>query len=634
LVGKRHNLQFVKVMDEQGVMNENAGEYRGLDRFKCREELVENLKREGLLEKVEDHLHSVGRCQRCHTVIEPYLSEQWFVRMKPLARPALEAVRIGRIKFYPDKWIKTYEHWMENIRDWCISRQLWWGHRIPVFYCQNCGEMMVAREKPESCSSCAGTRIKQDEDVLDTWFSSWLWPFSTLGWPEETDELRYFYPTNTLVTGADIIFFWVARMIMAGLEFMGDVPFREVYFHGIIRDEFGRKMSKSLGNGIDPLEMVEKYSADAVRFSLIMLSTEGQDINLAERNFEIGRNFLNKVWNAYRFLALNSQDIKPPEKLNYNELKLEDRWILSRFNRTIMEVTGNLERFRLHDAVERMYNFFWGDFCDWYLEVIKDRLYGGDDSGITAISAGLRVLEGSMKLLHPFIPFLSEEIWNRLNDGSKGSVMVSSWPAVRESEVDLQVEKRFEFLQKVVGTIRNIRGEMNVEPSMQISIICTGEDADQLNFLISHSHYLERLAKVKDIETFLVPGPVSALTGKDHEKLRESGKKLSIRALQTKRILDAQNFVKKLKYSAVGIVEGMNVYVPLKGIIDIEKERKRIKKEISEVGGRIAVVEGKLSNREFISKAPAHVVQKEREKEKAFRYTLEKLKLNLSRLED
>jgi valyl-tRNA synthetase len=440
-IGQRHELEFVNVLNEDATMNENAGPYENYDRFKCREELVEELKEKGLLEKVEAHSHAVAHCQRCDTILEPFLSEQWFVKAKPLAEPALEAVLDRRIKFYPEKWTKVYVGWMENIRDWCISRQLWWGHRIPVYYCDGCGHMMVKVEAPSECEKCSSGAIRQDEDVLDTWFSSWLWPFSTMGWPGKTPELDYFYPTQLLATAAEIIFFWVARMIMAGIEFMGDIPFSEIYINGTVRDEIGRKMSKSLGNGIDPLEMIEQYSADSVRFSLMMLAAEGQDINLSASRFEMGRNLSNKIWNAYRLLAMNMEGEplgqRPAEVADIPGEELADHWIISRYYQTVAAVTEGLDGYRLHDAIASIYDFFWHDYCDYYLELIKARV-GRDSSSESRevpLQIAVGVMEGCMRLLHPFMPFISEEIWQALDGHRFVSIMINPWPARRDDAI-------------------------------------------------------------------------------------------------------------------------------------------------------------------------------------------------------
>ncbi len=601
-IGQRHNLMPINVMNEDGTMNENAGKYKGYDRFECRKLLVKELEQLGLLEKIKDHEHAVAHCQRCNTVIEPYLSKQWFVKVKPLAEPALRVVNEGEIKFHPEKWVKNYNIWMTNIRDWCISRQLWWGHRIPVYYCEDCKHEMVKRHAPEKCDKCGSTRITQDEDVLDTWFSSWLWPFSTLGWPEKTPDLEYFYPTNALVTAPDIIFFWVARMIMSGLEFMGDIPFEHVYFNGVIRDAQGRKMSKTLGNGIDPLEMVKRYSADAVRFSLLMLTSEGQDINLAESNFEIGRNFSNKLWNAFRFLMMNLDDEKESlinnfDEINSSDLDLADKWILSRLHKTISSVTTSLEEFHFNDAVDHLYSFFWHEYCDWYLELIKPRLYGEDARAKKiALSVSLHAMRSIVKLLHPFIPFITEEIWQKIKLAEETDLIIASWPQANEKFFDDNCEKEMALIQQIIGSVRNIRGEMNVPPTKKAQLIVKSENQANLNLIENYKIYLTALAKVSDLT------------------------------------LAAD--VKKPKFSASAVVADLEIFVPLEGLIDIAVERNRLTKEITRLETQVQNINKKLLNQDFIKKAPQAVIEKEKQKLVDFQQNLEKLKANLKSLED
>jgi len=600
-ISQRHHLPAVVVMDETATMNENAGRFAGMDRFACRKAVVEELRKQGLLEKIEKHQHAVGHCQRCDTIIEPYLSEQWFVKIKPLAEPALRVVQEGKIRFIPERWTKVYENWMVNIRDWCISRQLWWGHRIPVFYCQDCGEQMVDRQKPEKCRKCGNGRIEQDSDVLDTWFSSWLWPFSTMGWPDKTPDLEYFYPTDTLVTGPDIIFFWVARMIMAGLEFMGDIPFRYVYIHGIIRDEFGRKMSKSLGNGIDPIEMIEKYSADAVRFSLMALTSEGQDINLAESKFEMGRNFSNKIWNAFRFIAMNREnaEIDPnfqPAKVR-EQMELADRWVLSRYFATVEQITDHLEKFRFNDYVSTFYSFFWHDFCDWYLELIKPRLYQAEDPGQRSLvlNVALYILKGSMKLLHPVMPFITEEIWQHVRAAEDPeSIMIASWPETEKGWISAETDRQMAFLQEVIRSVRTIRGEMNVPPGKKATVLVHDEDEERAELLRRYEGYLKNLAAVESCEV-------------------GAG-------------------VKRPPQSASAVVEGAEIYVPLGGLIDIDVEKARLQKEIERLEGILEKLNLKLTNQNFLTRAPKEVVEKERAKKAQFEETLEKLRNNLAQL--
>jgi valyl-tRNA synthetase len=599
-IGQRHDLEFVNVMNEDATLNENAGPYAGYDRFKCREELVEKLKNDGLLEKVETHTHAIPRCQRCETVVEPYLSEQWFVRTKPLAEPALKAVVDGRIKFYPERFTKVYVRWMENIRDWCISRQLWWGHRIPVYYCDDCEHMMVKIEAPSECEKCSSTKIRQDEDVLDTWFSSWLWPFSTLGWPEKTPSLEYYYPTQLLATAEDIIFFWVAKMIMAGMEFMGDIPFADIYINGTVRDEIGRKMSKSLGNGIDPIEMIEKYSADSVRFSLLMLASEGQDINLAESRFEMGRNLSNKIWNAYRLLAMNmrseSDGTRPAEVADLLCEDLADRWIISRYYQTVRTVTAGLENYRLHDAISSIYDFFWHDYCDWYLELIKRRV-GPDASSESRkipMQIAVGVMEGCMRLLHPFMPFITEEIWQSLDNHLTDSIMISQWPPMSDDAIDPAAEADMKMLQESINAIRNIRGEMNVPPRKKVSVVFKPRDDQFAAVLDKHRSYIADCAVTDEITISLAPDIP--------------------------------------KPAARAFPPGTEVHVPLAGIIDIDKEKLRLSKECEKVNAEIIKNEKKLGNENFRKKAPATVVDMTEERQRELSKKFKKLQESLSQL--
>ncbi len=597
IIGQRHQLEQINILNDDGTLNEKTGAYKGLDRFEARKKVLADLEAQGLLLKIEEHRHNVGHCHRCDTIIEPLLSTQWFVKMKELAKPAIEVVKDGRIKFHPaERWYKTYINWLENIRDWCISRQLWWGHRIPIYYCQDCGHEVAAHQMPEKCEKCGSTQFQQDEDVLDTWFSSWLWPFSTLGWPEDTPELKYFYPTSTLVTGPDIIFFWVARMVMAGMEFMKDVPFRDVYLNGIVRDHLGRKMSKSLGNGIDPLDVIEKYSADSMRFTLIMLSSEGQDINLAESHFEMGRNFSNKIWNAYRFLALNL-DSRKDNYLDYQEnYQLADRWILSRLQKAIEDTTKNLENFRVNDSLNTIYHFFWHEFCDWYLELIKPRIaQDADLSGKeTALSIAVHVMKTAMSLLHPYIPFITEEIWNRLKKNDEPSLAISSWPEVRQDLVSEKAEAEMSFIQSLISSVRNIRAEMNVPPANRADLLIKTESAEKKQVIENYAEYIRRLARVNKIE--------------------------------------AIGLQQSVKNAAVAVVDNVELFIPLEGLIDFKKERQRLIKEIQRLEGQITGLNKKLSNPNFLQKAPAHVVNQEKEKLVKFGEKLKKLKNNLSHL--
>jgi valyl-tRNA synthetase len=592
LIGERQNLKQVNIMQTDGTLNENAGDFSGLDRFVARNKIIQEMEKRKLTLKVISHHHNVGHCHRCHTIIEPYLSEQWFVRVTPLAQPALAAVKEGKIHFHPhDRWYRTYEHWMENVKDWCISRQLWWGHRIPVYYCEQCSEMMVARDQPSTCPKCESNRIHQDEDVLDTWFSSWLWPFSTLGWPKKNEDLNYFYPTDLLVTGPDIIFFWVARMIMAGIEFTDDIPFRDVLLNGIVRDEKGRKMSKSLGNGIDPVEMIDKYSADAVRFTLIMLSSEGQDINLSPNHFEMGRNFSNKIWNAYRFLAMNMEGVNYNDQQDKNNFELADRWILSRLQKTIKNATLNLDHFRVNESLSIIYHFFWHDYCDWYLELIKNRLYQKEDKKKreTAMSIAIYIMKIAMDLLHPFIPFISEEIWQSLQSNDQMSVVTSSWPVEDNELMDETAEREMLIIQEAIGTIRNIRAEMNIPPGKTAPLFIRSEKK-YIQLFKKYIPYFTSLAKVDSMSEYSID-------------LKKS-------------------------VSASAVIHGIELFIPLEKLIDLNKERARLEKEIQRLENLTLSFHKKLNNENFRKKAPEKIVQAEIDKARKIEDNLEKIKKN------
>ncbi len=597
LMGQRHDLEQINVLNPDGTLNDLAGQFAGSDRFVGRNQVVQEMKKLDLLEDIKSHHHNVGHCHRCNTVVEPYLSEQWFVKVAPLAEKALDVVKEGKVKLHPhDRWYKTYEHWMENVRDWCISRQLWWGHRIPVYYCDDCGEMMVLRETPSECSKCNSAKIRQDEDVLDTWFSSWLWPFSTQGWPDESADLKYFYPTDLLVTGPDIIFFWVARMIMAGLEFMDEIPFKDVLLNGIVRDEFGRKMSKSLGNGIDPLEMIDEYSADAVRFTLVMLSSEGQDVNVSQNSFEIGRNFSNKIWNAYRFLSMHLENIESDYMQYEKHFELSDRWILSSFYKTVKKCSTNLDRFRVNDSLNDIYQFFWHDYCDWYLELIKKRLYQKDipESHNTALSVATFIMKETMNLLHPYIPFITEEIWQSLNNAENESIVTTGWPEYKNEFINEQAEENMVFLQEAISALRNIRAEMNVPPGKTASLYIRGDDAKSL-LIQDNIEYFQSLAKVDDIHSY--------------------SDTLSHKA------------------TATAVVQGAELFLPLAELIDVDKERVRLEKEITRLEGLDKSFSAKLANEKFINNAPEKVVVAEREKLTNIRLDLEKLRNNYNNLQ-
>lgn len=596
LMGQKHKLPSVNVMNADGTMNEEAGPYRGLDRFECRKRILVQLEKEGLLEKTEKHLHAVGHCYRCHTVVEPRLSLQWFVKMKPLAEPAIRVVEEGKVVFYPSRWTKIYLDWMHNIRDWCISRQIWWGHRIPVWYCVGddrctlkCKEPIVRRTPPEKCPHCGSKNLRQDEDVLDTWFSSWLWPFSTLGWPDQTEDLRSFYPTNTLVTAPEILFFWVARMIMAGLEFCGKEPFHEVYIHGTVRTEGGKKMSKSLGNIIDPLDVIEHVGADALRFSLMVITATGSDVYLSEQKFLIGRNFGNKIWNAARLIL---PKLSEKRQLLSPHLPLDDtdRWILSRLNRTIEWVTEALEEYSFNDAGSILYEFFWHEFCDWYLEMIKTRR----NEEVAPILE--EVLTKSLLLLHPFMPFITEEIWQYFSP--KTSIVVSPWPKPDGKYTDSEAEEKFSFLMKVATSVRNLK--------------------DQLN--IPHGIHLETF--IPSIKT--IPGMDRKFFGRLIPFLRKH--------IGIMEIHDVPISFDKPHQSATLVVDHYPVYVKLGGIIDVGAEKVRIQKEIEKKRQIREKTMERLNDQHFLSRAPEEVVEKTKESVRLLEEGIAKLEEALAEL--
>ncbi len=590
-VGLRHNLPIVKVMDDGAIMNENAGKYQKMDRYEARELIVNDLKSQQLLVKIEEHTHNVGSCYRCSTVIEPVISEQWFVKMKPLAEPAIEVVQDGRIKFVPERFSKIYFNWMENIKDWCISRQLWWGNRIPAYYCEKCHHLMVEAEMPKVCEKCGNTGIYQDEDTLDTWFSSALWPFATLGWPKATDDLKYFYPTDVLVTGYDIIFFWVARMIFSGMEHMNEKPFSHVFVHGIVRDSQGRKMSKSLGNGIDPLEIIAKYGTDALRFSLVLGNSPGNDIRFSSERVEAISNFANKIWNASRFVLMNldlGQEIN-----NYNPARftLADRWILNRTNHLIREVTANLEKFELGIAAQKLYDFFWDEFCDWYIEMVKPRLYNQENPSRTEAQYILnKVLSISMKLLHPYMPFITAEIYqNLIVDHSE--IMISAWPQFEESLNYNDEEVEMLKIIDIIKGIRNTRAEMNVPmgKKSKIFLIC---DDPQIEVLFDKEReYIERLAWSEII------------IKKDKNQL-------------------SSNMITLVR-------PGIEVYIPVDDLIDVNKEIERLEKENAFLKKELQRITELLQNEKFISKAPQKVIQEETAKKERYQEMLIKIEERL-----
>ncbi|MFZ5969009.1 MAG: valine--tRNA ligase [Bacillota bacterium] len=592
-VGLRHNLPQITVMNDDATMNEHAGKYAGMDRYACRKALVKDLEEQGFLMHIKEHQHNVGICYRCSTVVEPRLSDQWFVKMEELAKPAIEVSKNGKLQFVPDRFTKIYLHWLENIKDWCISRQLWWGHRIPAYYCQDCGELIVARSLPEACSKCQSTHLVQDEDVLDTWFSSALWPFSTLGWPEKTEDLQYFYPTDVLVTGYDIIFFWVVRMVFSGLEQMNDIPFKYVFVHGLVRDAQGRKMSKSLGNGIDPLDIIDQYGADALRMTLATGNSPGNDMRFYMERVEASRNFANKLWNATRFVMMNLTEQSFDKETAMKGLTLSDKWILSRMNGVIQEVTENLEKFELGMAVQKVYDFIWSEYCDWYIELVKPRLYGEDEATKkTALYVLTEVLENILKLLHPFMPFITEEIWQHLPTTKDESVMISQWP---KYDADLTFEKeegQMELIMAGIRSIRNIRAEMNVIPSRKARVI-----------IVAASNGFEAMEK-----------------GKEYFITLAGASEVILKTEKTDIPEDAMS----------AVIAGAEIFLPLDDLVDFEKEISRLEKEKSKLENELKRVNGKLSNQGFLAKAPKEVIAEEEAKRADYQEMMDKV---LERLE-
>ena len=597
-MGKRHDLEEIIIMDLKGKINGNGGKYNGMDRFEARKAIVQDLDELGLLVKIDHHEHSVGHCYRCQTIVEPALSKQWFVDIKPLASEAIKAVEEGSVKFVPKNWEKTYFEWMYNIRDWCISRQLWWGHRIPAFYCDDCGHVNVSEDDPTECEKCGCKNLTQDEDVLDTWFSSGLWPFSTMGWPEDgSNTLNKYYPTATLVTGFDIIFFWVARMIMMGKKFMGDVPFKDVYIHALVRDENGHKMSKSKGNVVDPLVMMDRYGTDAFRFTLAMLAAQGRDIILAEKRIDGNRSFTNKIWNATKYILMNlGEDFKETE-LNLAELKPFDKWILHKLNNTIEGVEKTLEEYRFNESAYLIYEFWWHEFCDWYLEMTKQRIYNSEidsNSAETARQVLFYILKQTLKLMHPFMPFLTEEIWEKIKSQNEKMLIISSWPEVR-SEFNYQFESdETELFKEIIYKIRNIRGELNLAPGKKANVVFKTSSKNIIELIERESLNIQALAKIEDIK------------------------------------IDGTYEPNKTDASAV--MNDVEIYLPLEGLIDFEKEAERLNKEITKYKKEVERVEKKLSNENFVAKAPEDVIIKEKEKMTEFSEILSKLEDSLTNL--
>jgi valyl-tRNA synthetase len=603
-IAQRHGLPFVKIMTGDGRMSEEAGPYKGQDRFECRENILKDLKASALLVEIKEHTFGLGHCYRCKTVVEPYLSKQWFVKTKPLAEEAIKAVKDGRIKIIPQGWENSYFDWMKNIKDWCISRQIWWGHRIPVWYCkkmqnEDCKKkegIIVSTDTPKECPYCGSTSLIQDEDVLDTWFSSALWPFSTLGWPDDTDDLKTFYPTDVLITGFDILFFWVARMIMMGLKFMKKEPFRHTYIHALIRDAEGQKMSKSKGNIIDPLRMTEVYGTDAFRFTLAAYAAQGRDIKFAEKRVEGYRHFINKIWNVARFISMN---IKEGEKIipvkEINNLSLANKWILSRLSSVISEVNKSLEEYRFNDSASTLYQFIWHELCDWYLEMIKPELYGDNEaSRRAAISTIVHVFEIALSLLHPFMPFITEELWQNLARKSDvDSLCVRKYPTSEDGVPDRDAEKKMRFIMDAVTGIRSIRGELNLPPSLELKAMIKTSDGTK-EILNENITYITKLAKAKDIKI-----------GSD---------------------------IKAPRNAATAIAPAMEIFVPLKGLFDVSAEINRLNKERAKIEEALSLVKKKLSNEEFISKAPKVIVEENRAKYNKFIEKIQAIQNNIEKL--
>ncbi len=587
-IGQRHQLPSVVVIDRDGKMTEATGPYAGLDRYECREQVVADLKEQGLLERIEDYQHTPGRCERCNTVIEPLVSTQWFVQMAPLAAEGLAAVDNKKVRFIPERWTKVYREWLENIEDWCISRQLWWGHRIPVWYCDDCGEQTCAREDPTQCVHCSSENIQQDPDVLDTWFSSALWPFSTLGWPDETPELEYFYPTSVMNPGYDIIFFWVARMIMMGRHLVGEEPFSEVFLHGLVRDEHGQKMSKSQGNAVDPIELMDEYGADAMRLALCQLITHGQDVTYSPDRMVGARNFCNKLWNASRFVIMNLEDMQSVE-LESAQLSLADRWILSRHSRMLAEVQRQLDGYNLAQAAEAIYDYVWGEFCDWYAEIAKIDLYADEDSSRrkTVQTILYILLDEILRTIHPFMPFITEEIWQRLPQSGE-TISRQPYPQSQEQWRDEEAEEQMSLLQTVITQIRALRAELTISPGQPADVTVIAPNDETISLIASQQEAIASLATVEELNLATAPAepPQDALSA---------------------------------------VSKGMQIYLHLPGTLDIEEEIKRIRREINELEKLRKRSVGKLQNSDFLNKAPDEVVSKEREKLAEFDRDLQKL---------
>ncbi len=593
-VGRRHNLPEINIMNDDATINENGGKYAGMDRYEARKVMVEELKEQGLLVKVVDHVHNVGTHDRCGTTVEPMIKQQWFVKMEEMAKPAIEAVKNGDLTFVPERFDKTYLHWLENIRDWCISRQLWWGHRIPAYYCDDCGEIVVDREMPSACPKCGCTHFTQDPDTLDTWFSSALWPFSTLGWPENTEDLDYFYPTDVLVTGYDIIFFWVIRMVFSGYEQTGKCPFHHVLIHGLVRDSLGRKMSKSLGNGIDPLEIIDQYGADALRFTLVTGNAPGNDMRFYMERVEASRNFANKIWNASRFIMMNIEKAEVPAEMDLTKLTGADKWILSKVNTLAQDVTANMDKFELGIAVQKLYDFIWEEFCDWYIEMVKPRLYNEEDQTKAAALWTLKtVLTNALKLLHPYMPFITEEIYRNLT--GEESIMISAWPEFKEEWSFAKEEADVELIKEAVRAIRNVRSSMNVPPSKKAHVIVVSEKPEVREVFEGSKAFFATLSYASQV------------------------------TVQADKAGIGEDAVSALIPDAV-------VYMPFAELVDLEKEIERLKKEEERLNKELARVNGMLSNEKFISKAPQSKIDEEKEKLQKYTQMMNQVKEHLAAL--
>ena len=593
-VGKRHNLEEINIMNDDATINEKGGKYAGMDRYEARKAIVEDLKEQGYLVEIEPHSHNVGTHDRCGTTVEPLIKQQWFVKMEELAKPAIEALKTGELKFVPERFNKIYLHWLENIKDWCISRQIWWGHRIPAYYCDECGDFVVAREMPETCPHCGCTHFTQDEDTLDTWFSSALWPFSTLGWPDKTEDLDYFYPTDVLVTGYDIIFFWVIRMVFSGYEHTGKSPFHTVLIHGLVRDSQGRKMSKSLGNGIDPLEVIDKYGADALRMTLMTGNAPGNDMRFYWERVEASRNFANKVWNASRFIMMNIEKA-PAGEAKLTDLTAADKWILSKVNDLAKEVTENMDKYELGIALQKVYDFVWEEFCDWYIEMVKPRLWNDEDRTKAAAIWTLKtVLINSLKLLHPFMPFITEEIFCNLQD-EEPSIMISSWPVYKEEWNFAADEHAVEVIKESVRAIRNVRTSMNVPPSRKAKVFVVTEDADLTDIFENSRVFFSTLASASEV-----------VIQKDKTGIGED--------------------------AVSAVIPKAAIYMPFAELVDIEKETERLKKEEERLTKELARVNGMLANEKFVSKAPQAKIDEEKAKLQKYTEMMEQVKTRLAQL--